>query len=195
MPTNKENMILVIVTFLLFILLCSSASTSIVFAKPVKKGPIECNNSADNLKITCCQTQTSSNGQTATYCTTCDNTAPPSNCGPRFIKQENPPPSVGPAQPLSTPPPPSNATTPPPVSPSPTKQQTQTTTTCPDGSAPDANGQCPTQNLQSLTNSNNGGSNGNSNSNNNVPSQQQNDKASNLLGHAGELTGTKKGKR
>jgi hypothetical protein len=74
---------------------------------------------------------------------------------------------------------------------------TSQTTTCPDGSSPHANGQCPTttgnQNPQSLTNNNNnngGGSNGN---NNNVQSQQQNNKGSNLLGHAGELTGNKKG--
>jgi len=80
---------------------------------------------------------------------------------------------------------------------------------CPDGSSPDANGQCPptpttgNQNPQSLTNNNNnnnnnGGSNGNSNTNNNngnnnLLSQQQNNKGSNLLGHAGELTGKKKG--
>jgi hypothetical protein len=75
---------------------------------------------------------------------------------------------------------------------------TSQTTTCPDGSSPDANGQCPTttgnQNPQSLTNNNNnngGGSNGNNN--NNVQSQQQNNKGSNLLGHAGELAGNKKG--
>jgi hypothetical protein len=67
---------------------------------------------------------------------------------------------------------------------------------CPDGSSPDANGQCPTtttgnQNPQSLTNNNNGG--GGNGNNNNVQSQQQNNKGSNLLGHAGELAGNKKG--
>ena len=65
---------------------------------------------------------------------------------------------------------------------------------CPDGSQPDANGQCPTttgnQNPQSLTNNNNNNGGGN---NNNVLSQQQNNKGSNLLGHAGELAGNKKG--
>jgi len=101
---------------------------------------------------------------------------------------------------------------------SPQPPSTSQTTTCPDGSTPDANGQCPppptttgNQNPQSLTNNNNGGSNRNSNTNNNnggsnrnsntnnnngnnnVQSQQQNNKGSNLLGHAGELTGKKKG--
>jgi hypothetical protein len=101
---------------------------------------------------------------TKIYCTDCDDTQPPSNCSPRFR-------SVGETAPPSNLAPPS----------------TSQTTTCPDGSSPDANGVCPpptttgNQNPQSLNN------------NNNIQSQEQNNKRSNLLGHAGELTGKKKG--
>ena len=107
------------------------------------------------------------------WCTTCDDTQPPSGCTPRY-----------PGRTAGETAPPTNLAPP---------------KVCPDGSSPDANGKCPTtttgnQNPQSLTNNNNnngGGSNGNNN--NNVLSQQQNNKGSNLLGHVGELTGKKKG--
>ena len=126
------------------------------------------------------------------------------------------PPSVGPTQPSSgnnmggvsngqtglpgrlgnaLPPsssPPLNAVPPPSALPSPTKQQTLTTT-CPDGSLPDANGNCPTTtaNQQSGSTSNN---------NNNNPQQGHHHKGSNnqptQTGGTGgqELTATKKHK-
>jgi hypothetical protein len=175
-------------------------------------------------KTTCCVTDKDNRS----WCTDCDDTIPPSNCGARY---PNPDPKVlGGAKPptnLAPPkvcpdgsspdangvcppvtqgtppsPPPKGATgaieqPPTNLAPPPSSQ----TTTCPDGSTPDASGQCPppttttgNQNPQSLTNNNNnngGGSNGNDN-NNNVQSQQHNNKGSNLLGHAGELTGKKK---
>jgi hypothetical protein len=161
------------------------------------------------------------------WCTLCDVTQPPSNCLPRYpgrtAGETAPPTNVAPpkvcpdgsspdangvcppvTQGTPSPPPPKSATgtieQPPTNLAPPQPPSTSQTTTCPDGSSPDANGQCPptmttgNQNPQSLTNNNNnngGGSHGDNN--NNIQSQQQNNKGSNLLGHAGELTGKKKG--
>jgi hypothetical protein len=167
-------------------------------------------------KITCCVTD--KNG--ISWCTDCDDTSPISNCSPRYRNPEGA--VIGGAKPPTNVAPPkvcpdgsspdANGACPPvtqgtPPSPPPkgatgaieqpptnlaSQPSTSQTTTCPDGSSPDANGQCPpptttgNQNPQSLNNNNN--------NNNNVQSQQQeNNKGSNLLGHAGELTGKKKG--
>jgi hypothetical protein len=206
-------MIFTFISLLVIGLIFSSSSFSsfYAFAKPkVKYGPVYCGAPPiGSDQVTCCQDQTDQTGLKITYCTDCDDTTPPSNCGPRYIPHEGgsvPPPVVSTEPPPAAPPkgrtpvttgntieqPPTN------LAPQPSSQ----TTTCPDGSSPDANGQCPppttgNQNPQSLNN-NNGGSNGNSNTNNNngnnnVQSQQQNNKGSNLLGHAGELAGNKKG--
>ena len=89
--------------------------------------------------VECCQTQTDASGLEITYCTICSNTQPPSDCSPRYIKAEKsgnplpptnllPPPSSSPSPPL----PPTNALPP----------STSQQTTCPNGLAPDANGNC-----------------------------------------------------
>jgi hypothetical protein len=101
----------------------------------------------------------------------------------------NPPANIGTVQSPSTSPPPSNEIPPPSALPSPTKQQTLITT-CPDGSASDANGNCPTinTNLQRGLTSNN----------NDNPQQVQHHKGSNQPTQTGgggqELTATKKHK-
>jgi hypothetical protein len=66
-----------------------------------------------------------------TYCTTCDNTTPPSNCTPsEKITKESQQPTT-----LPEPGPPGTIEQPP-TNVAPSK-------TCPDGSAPDADGKCP----------------------------------------------------
>jgi hypothetical protein len=101
------------------------------------------------------------------------------------------PPSAGAALPPSSSPAPSNAIPPPSLT-SPSQQQT--ITTCPDGSAPDANGNCPTTTTnQQLAPSQ---SFGGSASNNNDPTPEHHHKGSNQPTQTGgqESTVTKKHK-
>jgi hypothetical protein len=222
MSSSKEAVIVVVISFLAVILICSLVSMPIVFAA-VKKGPISCNPVGKGGGapggaglILCCQTTTDSEGIETTKCTTCDDTQPPSNCGTPFNPDfpppasdrgtaqppSTPPPSnethvnnlpgnIGTAQSPSTPPPSLNAIPPPSAFPSPTKQQTLTTT-CPNGLAPDANGNCPTP----TTNTNQQG--GLTSNNNNNPQQGHHHKGSNQPTQTGgggqELTATKKHK-
>jgi len=131
------------------------ARSDVAFAKSkVTRGPIECENSPDNLVITCCQTETDSKGVEIKYCTICDNTAPPSNCYPRFedksrvklptsdLPTVEQTPTVSQPKVLSGKNLSSLSTDTIEEQPSTTLQQ-QKTTTCPDGSTPDDNGNCP----------------------------------------------------
>jgi hypothetical protein len=179
MPSSKNAVVLVVISFILVILIYSSVAKFDVFARTkteytgcTKRDPTK---SGATSAIECCWTNTEygkSGRITAVYstCQTCEydangnkidcrNTSPSRSTG-----LGNPPQSVGSAQPPSTPlpPPPSNAIPPPSAFSSPTKQQTLTTT-CPDGSAPDANGNCPP-----TTNTN---QHGELTSNNNNPQQ------------------------
>jgi hypothetical protein len=131
MPSNA--VVLVVISFLAVAFVFSSFSSSFYAfarAKIVSRGQIECTIHSGDYKLiygamTCCQTETDQNGLEVKYCTDCQNSTPPYNCGPRHIASGgsgNPPP----------PQPPKNA----PLS---STQQT----TCPDGSAPDADGKCP----------------------------------------------------
>jgi hypothetical protein len=82
----------VIISILVVVLIHSSYFISNAAAAPkVTRGPIECNNILDNDLIRCCQDETDSKGITITWCVVCDNTAPPSNCGPRAQDKEQPP--------------------------------------------------------------------------------------------------------
>jgi hypothetical protein len=84
--------IFVIISLLVLVLIHSSYFISNAAAAPkVTRGPIECNNILDNDLIQCCQDETDSKGITITWCVNCDNTAPPSDCGPRFQSNEQPP--------------------------------------------------------------------------------------------------------
>ena len=80
------NRILIMTAIIvLTITIISSSSLTNVLAKgKVTKGPIECNLIPNSDLIQCCQTETDSKGLEIKYCTNCDDTAPPSNCGPRF---------------------------------------------------------------------------------------------------------------
>ncbi len=125
-------------------------------------------------KVECC-----SQIKGTQWCTICDDTKPPSNCGSRFpepLGVAPPPPSTstcpkntavdanGKCAPLTQGPQTPSTTTPkdttgaieqPPSAN--LAQQPKSQTICPDGSAPDANSQCPTtgnQNPQSLANNN-----------------------------------------
>jgi hypothetical protein len=137
MSSNKKAAILVIISFLTVALLFSSLSRSdVVFAKSnITYGEVQCENFGD-FTVKCCQNQTdSSTGKTTRYCTTCNKTNPPSNCSPRYVEAEDSSLSTGlpPTNelPPSPPPPPKNVLPP------------SSTITCPDGSAPDASGNCP----------------------------------------------------
>ena len=157
MYNNRAILIAALVLFLAIALIFGSyARSDVVFAKSrgVTRGPIECNNLPDNDLIKCCQTETDSKGVEITYCTICDNTAPPSDCGPRKPVSEIklPPsdlptveqtPTVSQPKVLSGKNLSSLSTGTIEEQPSTTLQQ-QKTTSCPDGSTPDAKGNCPT---------------------------------------------------
>jgi hypothetical protein len=181
MSTSKEAATLVVITFLSVVLIFNHSFSAL--ALPRNTNPIFCHvisNSASashpNGITECCQ-GVGTHETFGSWCTKCDNTNPPSNCGPRYCVGNCDPYSIGPVgNSKSTPPAPPNAL----QSPS---QQQQTTKTCPNGLAPDANGNCPppttTTNNQQLA----------------PPSskstEQHHNKGSNLLGGQG-LT-TKKG--
>ena len=138
------------------LIFASYGRPNVAFAKSrgVTRGPVECENTPDNLVITCCQTETDSKGVEIKYCTICENTVPPSNCGPRFedpTRVKSPTsdlptveqtPTVSPPKVLSGKNLSSLSTGTIEEQPSTTLQQ-QKTTTCPDGSTPDDNGNCP----------------------------------------------------
>jgi hypothetical protein len=143
MPGSKEAVIVVVITFLSVVLIFNHSFS--VLALPPNTNPISCHiisNSASashpNGITECCQ-RVGTYVTFGSWCTKCDNTNPPSNCGPRYCGEGNCNPySIGPVgNSKSTPPPPPNAL----QSPS---QQQQTTKTCPNGLAPDANSNCPT---------------------------------------------------
>jgi hypothetical protein len=157
MPGNKSA-ILVLISLLVVALIFSSTSRFYVFGKSVVVNS-QCHSSSDLKSKTCCYTNY--NAQNGAYFTTCIDceiskvsgnwecgkeyyvATPPSalsppdnNTSPPPLSHPIPPPSAGTAQPPSSPPatPPSNALLPP---------STSQQTTCPDGSAPDTNGNCP----------------------------------------------------
>jgi hypothetical protein len=146
---NIRATLVVALLFLAVALIFGSYGRSDVFAKPaVTRGPIECDNLFDNDIIRCCQTETDSKGIAIKYCTFCDNTAPPSNCTPRTQVSEIklPPSDLATAEQTPTVSPPKDY---PPLTTEnleklPTTTLQQKTKLCPDGSAPDAKGNCPT---------------------------------------------------
>jgi hypothetical protein len=117
----KISINLVLISLLVITLIFSSTSSFYVFAKKkiVKSSGYVCSSHDTGLapgKTRCCETFDYSDKTFATYCTDCDDTSPPSNCGPRFeVRQpgSEPPTNVAPPK------------------------------VCPDGSSPDANGVCP----------------------------------------------------
>ena len=158
-----RSTLVVALSFLaLTLILGSLDSSDIGFAKKAKvtKGPIECNLIPNSDLIQCCQTETDSKGVEIKYCTNCDDTAPPSNCGPRFQSSWRTVPSDLPSVEL-------NPTVSPPrdhpplatenLQQLPTTTLQQQTELCPAGSAPDAKGNCSNveNNIQPSTSSDN----------------------------------------
>lgn len=175
MLSSKEAAIFVVISFLLVVLVFSlyfmphmqetKAAQSCV---SVGKG------SQSGLEYArCCDTQTDEEGIGITWCTICqmDPSGDVHDCGPRYQLGEGP---VNPTVP------PTNEQPPPPQPP---KSALPPSTICPDGSAPDANGNCPASATnQQVTPDQNLASNNNNNNNNNPQGQQQHHKATNLLG-------------
>jgi hypothetical protein len=91
----SKPVILLVISFLVVGLIYSSYSRSDVFAKPkVTRGQVECSGKGDPSnpakRIKCCQTETDNKGIEIRWCTVCDNTDPPSNCGPRYQERRAP---------------------------------------------------------------------------------------------------------
>ena len=70
-------------TFLVAICIAGSISSA-VLAKEKPFDQIICNPTDSGPYVKCCQTFIDDNDNLTVYCTVCDNTSPPSNCGERF---------------------------------------------------------------------------------------------------------------
>jgi hypothetical protein len=89
MVNNREGAILMVIPLLAIILIFSSSATYDTFA--LEKSSIRCigkGNETPFKQVSCCQTWTYRGGLEIVYCTDCDNTNPPSNCGPRYTSRE-----------------------------------------------------------------------------------------------------------
>jgi hypothetical protein len=85
----SKSVVLVIVSFLLVTLIYSSVTKFNVFALKKYVGEIACFPKgalylSEATQVTCCQNTYYQDGLVIRYCTDCDNTQPPSNCGPRY---------------------------------------------------------------------------------------------------------------
>lgn len=102
----SKAMVLVIIAFIVVVLICSSYSQS-ALAKAIAISGITCQtNLGLSLKVECCQSFRDGKIETL-WCTQCDNTVPPSNCGPRYQANR------GVANPTGVPTPAGNALPPP----------------------------------------------------------------------------------
>jgi hypothetical protein len=92
MPSSKNAVVLVVISFLLVILIYSSVSIHVVFAN-ITRGPINCVEGGGPFgTYACCQKETDSEGIEITWCTVCDKYTH-TNCSPRFqIRPGNPQP-------------------------------------------------------------------------------------------------------
>jgi hypothetical protein len=102
----SKAVVLVIIAFIAVVLICSSYSQS-ALAKAIAISGITCQtNLGLSLKVECCQSFRDGKIETL-WCTQCDNTVPPSNCGPRYQANR------GVANPTGVPTPAGNALPPP----------------------------------------------------------------------------------
>jgi hypothetical protein len=89
MTIPRIVLVFVVVSFLAVILIYSSVAQFDAFAKPPKLGPITCHTGqgVPPGQTECCQpTLSSVTGRVLlVFCTTCDDTNPPSNCSPRYL--------------------------------------------------------------------------------------------------------------
>jgi hypothetical protein len=85
----RKPLIFVVISLLAIALILNSSSRFDVFAKPkLTRGPISCQVQPGAPNFTeCCQTETDKKGIEIEWCTICDNTDPPSHCGPRYPQQ------------------------------------------------------------------------------------------------------------
>jgi hypothetical protein len=84
--TVLQPVIFVVISILIVSLIYSSFSRSYVFAA-ISKSPIKCQVTPYPTFTECCQTTTDKKGIEIHWCTLCDNTDPPSHCGPRYPEQ------------------------------------------------------------------------------------------------------------
>ena len=77
--------ILTIIVVLTMTMIDSSSLTNVLAKGKVTRGPVTCESVEGLGFVTCCQTETGSDGIEIKYCTTCDDTNPPSNCTPRSM--------------------------------------------------------------------------------------------------------------
>jgi hypothetical protein len=102
----SKAVVLVIIAFIVVVLICSSYSQP-ALAKAIAISGITCQtNLGLSLKVECCQSFRDGKIETL-WCTQCDNTVPPSNCGPRYQANR------GVANPTGVPTPAGNALPPP----------------------------------------------------------------------------------
>jgi hypothetical protein len=132
MRSSREAVILALVLVIPILIVVASIFGSFSRSN-VALAAYKCDYVYPGVTVKCCDTITDDEGIEQRWCTLCDNTHPPSNCTPRY--QDNSA-SGGGGDNQSVPRPPGTIEQPPTnVAPS--------TKTCPDGSAPDANGNCP----------------------------------------------------
>jgi hypothetical protein len=134
MKSKVKLKVIAIVVVIAFVCSSTIITQHDVFAKKkkvtvVSRSETYCLGQGDNptspaKQIACCQDFTYSDGIEITWCSNCDNTQPPSNCGPRYVLKTT---GTG-GKVVNIPPIDTN------VAPS--------TKVCPDNSAPDANGKC-----------------------------------------------------
>lgn len=86
MVIMNKFFIMTIIVIITVTIIGSSSLTSVLAEGEVTIGPANCEEFDTFVK--CCAVETGSDGIEITYCTMCDNTNPPSNCGPRGM--ENP---------------------------------------------------------------------------------------------------------
>lgn len=98
----RKAIVFVVASFLGATLIFSLYSVPTTVLAKSTKGPITCRplyTLAGNAPhVQCCQTTTFPSGFRSTSCTTCDNTQPPSNCGPSYPGRAGSNPTVGPTQ-------------------------------------------------------------------------------------------------
>ena len=80
-------LIITVIVVLTITIIGSSSLTNVQAKGKVTRGSIDCRQIENDNKVTCCQTETGTDGIEITYCTVCDSTNPPSNCSSRMQVQ------------------------------------------------------------------------------------------------------------
>jgi hypothetical protein len=80
----NNTLIVTGISLLLTLLSVAGIIASSVMAKEKPLDQVICNPTVDGPYVKCCQTFIDDKDNLTVYCTVCDNTTPPSNCGERF---------------------------------------------------------------------------------------------------------------